>query len=162
MLHQPATLLRPPVWGRHSRFHKCHTALVLLTTVTEDTVKHLNYEYGHVMAVIQCLMPQPPIKKKKKKLNTLFYSLYYPSFGKFGQPYLGKATAEARAALPSLTSACWVFSCFCNPPNSDMDDRIFNVRMSSFICIAHAGITSVSLCQAKLIDISHDITTGKH
>ena len=25
-------------------------------------------------------------------------------------------------------SACFVFLCFCNPPNSDMDYRIFNVR----------------------------------
>ena len=24
--------------------------------------------------------------------------------------------------------ACWVFWCFCNPPNSDMDYRIFIVR----------------------------------
>ena len=32
-------------------------------------------------------------------------------FGKFGLPYLGKATAAARAALiPSPTNECWVFS----------------------------------------------------
>ena len=53
-------------------------------------------------------------------------------FGKFGPPYLGKATAAARAALPSPTSAYWVFSCFRNPPNSDVDDMIFNVRTWSF------------------------------
>ena len=29
--------------------------------------------------------------------------------------------------------ACWVFSCFHNPPNFDMDYGIFNVRMWSFI-----------------------------
>ena len=34
---------------------------------------------------------------------------------------------EAPAQL-LFFSACWVFSCFCNPPNSDMDYRIFNVR----------------------------------
>ena len=44
-------------------------------------------------------------------------------FGKFRPPYLCKATATARAALPSPTSACRVFSCFCNPSNSDMDYR---------------------------------------
>ena len=51
-------------------------------------------------------------------------------FGNFGPPYLGKATAAARgAALPSPTSACWVFSCFrIHPPNSDMNYRIFDVR----------------------------------
>ena len=42
-------------------------------------------------------------------------------------PYQGKATAAARAALPSLASACWVFSCFRNPSKSYMDCRIFNV-----------------------------------
>ena len=49
-------------------------------------------------------------------------------FGKFRPPHLGKATAAASAALLSPTSACWVFSCFRNPQNSDMDYRIFNVR----------------------------------
>ena len=34
---------------------------------------------------------------------------------------------EAPAQL-LLFRACWVFSCFCNPPNSDMDYRIFIVR----------------------------------
>ena len=43
--------------------------------------------------------------------------------GKFRPPYLAKAAA--REALPSPTIACWVFSCFRNPPNSDyMDYRI--------------------------------------
>ena len=60
-------------------------------------------------------------------------------FGKFGLPYLGKATAAARAMLPSPTGACvtvWApdaqtvthAGSFCNPPNSDMDYKIFNVR----------------------------------
>ena len=52
--------------------------------------------------------------------------------GKFGPPYLGKATAATRAALLSPTNACWVFLCFHNPPNTDMDYRIFNVHMWSF------------------------------
>ena len=47
---------------------------------------------------------------------------------------LGKATAAREA------SACWVFSCFRNPPNSDMDYRIFNVRTWSFLCVhIHTG-----------------------
>ena len=48
---------------------------------------------------------------------------------KFGPPYLSKATAAARAPLPSPASACWVFLCFCNTPNSDMDYRIFNMHI---------------------------------
>ena len=34
-------------------------------------------------------------------------------------------------------SACWVFSCFHNPPHSDMDYRIFNVRTWYFLCHAY-------------------------
>ena len=34
---------------------------------------------------------------------------------------------------------CVVFSCFRNPPNSDMDYRIFNVR--TFLCVrTHTGV----------------------
>ena len=32
-------------------------------------------------------------------------------------------------------SACWVFLCFRNPPNSDMDYRIFIVHIWSFVCM---------------------------
>ena len=49
-------------------------------------------------------------------------------FGKCRPSYLGKATAAARAAVTMSYNVCWVFSFFCNPPNSDMDYRIFNVR----------------------------------
>ena len=31
--------------------------------------------------------------------------------------------------------ACWVFWCLCNPPNSDMDYRIFIVRAWSSACV---------------------------
>ena len=74
--------------------------------------------------------------------NCIFYflhTLYYLSLsGKFGPPYLGKAksiTAAARAAVPNPASACWVFSCFRNPPNYDIDYRIFNERTRSFVCV---------------------------
>ena len=57
-------------------------------------------------------------------------------FGKFGLPYLGKATAAPSATLPSPTSACWVFSCFCKLPNSDMDYRILMcVPDHSYACV---------------------------
>ena len=61
-------------------------------------------------------------------LLLLFFMHFIIPFGKFGTPYPGKATAAARAALPDPTSACWVFSCFCNPPISDMVYRIFNMH----------------------------------
>ena len=62
----------------------------------------------------------------------LFITHFIISFGKFGPPYLGKTTVATRAMLPSPTSACWVFSCFRHPPNSDKDNRICNVRTRSF------------------------------
>ena len=80
-----------------------------------------------------------------KLWNAYLFILYtvLSLLGKFGPPYLGKATAAARAVLPSPTSACWVFLCLCNPRNSDMDYRIFNVRtyymMIRSVCI-HPGI----------------------
>ena len=38
--------------------------------------------------------------------------------------------------------ACWVYLCFRNPPNSDRDYRIFNVRTWSFLCMyTHSGRT---------------------
>ena len=73
-------------------------------------------------------------------LFMFFIHLIIP-FGKFGPSYLGNATAAARAALPSPTSACWVFSCFRNPSNSDdMYYMIFNVRTWSFLCERFNGI----------------------
>ena len=43
---------------------------------------------------------------------------------------------------PSVSKcACWVFSCYRDPPKSDMDYRIFNVRTrSSYACVyTHGG-----------------------
>ena len=76
-------------------------------------------------------------------------------FGKFSPPYLGKATAAARVALPSPpTSACWVFSFFRNPLNSDMDYRIFNVRTWSFLCVRmHTGVEHTDSESAQFVFI---------
>ena len=68
------------------------------------------------------LMPWTKLTGKAERITLLrnitsvlyfyfFNTLLIPS-GKFGPPYLGKAAAAATAALPSPTSACWVFSCF--------------------------------------------------
>ena len=65
-------------------------------------------------------------------------------------PDLGKATEAARAALPSPASACWVFSCFRNPPNSDMDYRIFNMCTRSFLCVRiHKGVGHIDSKSAQ-------------
>ena len=47
--------------------------------------------------------------------------------------------------------ACWVFYCFHNPPNSDMDYRIFNVRTDVNACDYARGCTySVSESALKV------------
>ena len=61
-------------------------------------------------------------------INILNFIHFIIPFWKFGPHYLGKATAAARAALPSPICASWVILCFRNPLNSDMDYKIFNVR----------------------------------
>ena len=41
----------------------------------------------------------------------------------------------------SKVSACWIVSCFRNPPNSDMDHRIFNACTWSFLYVRiHTGV----------------------
>ena len=66
--------------------------------------------------------------------------------------FLPEPTAAARAALPSPTSACWVFLCFRNPPYSDIHFRILNMRTWSFLCVRiHTGVGSTQ----------HFLTRGK-
>ena len=83
------------------------------------------------------------------RLLSIFYFMFFIHFiiplGKFGPPYLGKATAAARAAPHSPTNAYWVFSCFRNPPiNSDIDYRIFNVRDPSCVCVYTWGLGTLT------------------
>ena len=60
--------------------------------------------------------------------------------GKFRLVSTGKASSHS-TALPSLFFLCAVFSCFRNPPNSDIDYRIFDVRTRSFLCVSiHTGV----------------------
>ena len=81
----------------------------------------------------------------------LFFNTALIPCGKFGSP-LGKVTAATRTALPSPTSACWVFLRFRNPPNSDMDYRIFDVRTWSFLCV-HICIH---------MEVGHTNSVGQH
>ena len=68
-------------------------------------------------------------------LFILLYTLYYP-FREIWAAIPGVWLQQAaRAALPSPTGACWVFLCFRNAPNSDVDYRIFNVRTWPFLCV---------------------------
>ena len=104
------------------------------------------------------LFPTPKMPSASHSPQPVFFNLYtLYTFGKFGPPYPGQATAASRAALPSPTSACWVFSCFRNPPNSDMDHRIFNVRRPtwSFLCAAcvyTGGLGTPTTSQHNIFD----------
>ena len=61
---------------------------------------------------------------------------------------------QPQEQLPSPRSACWVFSCFCNPPNSDMDYRIFNMCDHLYECVYTWGLGTPTASQ-------HIFDTGK-
>ena len=75
----------------------------------------------------------------------LFFFAPMGNVGRFPQ---GKpaATESPYPALINLSSACRVFSCFCNPQYSDMDYRVFNgayaiILMRVYIYIyTHRGV----------------------
>ena len=69
------------------------------------------------------------VKHERMMMYIFFICTLLSLLGNSGRLILVKNTAAARAAIPSPTSACWVFTCFRNPLNSDMDYMvIFNVR----------------------------------
>ena len=55
------------------------------------------------------------------------------------------------------TSACWLFLCFHNPPNSNMDYRIFKVCTWPFVswyaCIYTRGLGTLTASQHSLFDL---------
>ena len=59
------------------------------------------------------------------------------SRGKFRLLSQGKGSCE-RVALPTF-GACWMFKCFHNPPNSDIDYRVFNVGADVNACDCTRG-----------------------
>ena len=73
-----------------------------------------------------------------------FLQLYCPGrippIGNFVLPSPGKANCD-RVTRNSIYGACWVFQCFHNPPNSDMDYGIFNVRTNVNACDCARGCT---------------------
>ena len=72
------------------------------------------------------------------------------SHGKFGLLSLGKASCD-RVAFPNY-SACQVFQCFCDPPNSDEKNRIFNVRTDVNACDCTLGCTDTVRESALKVD----------
>ena len=91
------------------------------------------------------------LKKKKKKKSTSLIPC-----GKFGWPYLGKATTAARAALPIPNSACGIFVC----PNK----RYGCQCLGSLTCaqmlvhaIAHEGCTDTVGESALKVDSGRKI-----
>ena len=83
-----------------------------------------------------------------------FFTLYYP-FQEIWATLPGYLTVATRAVLPSPASACWVFSWFRNPTNSDMDYRIFNVRTWSdhlYVCVYTWGLGTLTTSQHNILD----------
>ena len=72
-----------------------------------------------------------------------------------------KAATELRYWTLTNYSACCVFSCFHNPPNSDVYYRIFKVRTWSLSCVRiHTGswahrqrVSTTLFCSEKLLQI---------
>ena len=79
--------------------------------------------------------------------------------GKFGLLSPGNASSHSMA-LPSFFVfffLCAVFLCFCNPPNSDMNYRIFNVR--NFLCVhIHMGVGHTDNKSAQHFDSGKTLT----
>ena len=73
------------------------------------------------------------------KKNTTVLSQWDFPHGKFGLLPPGKASCD-RIALPKLLCMLGVLV-FHNPPNSDMDYRIFNVRTDVNACVCTQGCT---------------------
>ena len=79
---------------------------------------------------------------KKKKIKSFFFfatilSQWDFSYGKFGLLSPVKASCE-EWRYPTY-AACGVFECFQNPPNSDMDHRIFIVHTDVNACDCTRG-----------------------
>ena len=120
--------------------HRCHITICVKHAVKSFTVTRLHQNNTNKKSPVdsQCMskleITTHYFFSLYSNLLTCFNTLLIP-FGKFGPPYLGGATAAARAALPSPTSALRVLSCSRNTPNSDMDCRIVNMRTSSLLCV---------------------------
>ena len=54
-------------------------------------------------------------------------------------------------------SACWVFQCFRNPPNSDMDYWIFNVSTDVNACVCKRGCKDTVRESALKVDSGRKI-----
>ena len=60
--------------------------------------------------------------------------------------------SQLRQSRYPTYSACWAFKCFHNPPNSDMDYRIFNVRTDVSACDWIRGCTDTARQSALKVD----------
>ena len=130
-----------------------HFTFVIIMGIVQNCTLRLNPGF----LPMRCHIFFPLFTLVKKSWLHLFFvfcfcfTLYYP-FREIGLPYPGKATAAARAALiPSPTNACWIFSCFRNPPNSDINCRIFNVRTCVRAC-THRGLGTPTMSQHNIFD----------
>ena len=64
--------------------------------------------------------------------------------------------AAAKSRYPTC-GACWVFQCFHNPPNSDMDYSIFNVHTDVNACDCARGCTDTVRESALKVDTGRKI-----
>ena len=67
-----------------------------------------------------------------------------------------QAATESCYTLPTY-GTCWVFECFHNPPNSDMNYKIFNVRTDVNACDCTRGCTDTVRESALKVDSGRKI-----
>ena len=93
--------------------------------------------------------------KKKKKCLQLFCPNWISPIGYWGCLPRGKPDATESRYL--TYGACWVFKCFYNPPKSDMDCGIFNVRTNVNACDCTQGCTDIARESALKVDSGRKI-----
>ena len=99
-------------------------------------------------ADISCISVTKEAEKTEAKSGVyLFFTLFLKLNCSIGISPMEKSGCFPRAKPAATESryptygACWVFQRFHNPPNSDMDYRIFNVHADvSDVCDLHTGV----------------------
>ena len=110
---------------------------------------HCNHLSHTTTTVVSCMVSVPLMKSRTAILalqglfiSDLFISLIYLflqlccSIGFLLWYFESLAVTEL---YHQTYRACWIFWCFHNPPNSDMDERIFIMQMWSFSMRIHRG-----------------------
>ena len=116
-----------PFWPI-SLFFPCIIKYSIYIYITISRLKHFGKSLRHTPAHLVV-----PTHAHSAQLHFLF-TLSIPC-GEFRPPFLGQEPPPEQTT--ESYAACWVFSRFRNPPNSDMAYKTFNDH--SYACILYKG-----------------------